>query len=144
MSEETSSQSINISGGQNSNIQIGGVARQDQTVNQTQQMGTAEGAAQLTQTDVVDFITQLETLLKNAGLPEQQSTKALRHLETAKEEVQAKEPDKDYAAKSLKKATTVLKEASETVSAGSNLWNKIKPIAEKITPWLGVASGFFL
>lgn len=144
MSEEKSSQSINISGGQLSNVQIGGMAGQDLTVSQTQQIGTDGKDAQLTQDDVVELITQLEALLQSSELPDQQSTKALRHLETAKEEVQNKEPDKDYAAKSLKKATTVLKEAGETVSAGSSLWNKIKPIVEKVTPWLGVASGFFL
>lgn len=144
MSDEKSSQSISISGGQNSNVQIGGIAGRDQTVTQTQQIGTNGTEAQLAQADVVDLITQLETLLQGAELPKEQASKALRHLETAKEEVQGKEPDKDYAAKSLKKATTVLKEAGETVAAGSILWNKIKPIVEKVTPWLGVASGFFL
>ncbi|UJB73062.1 hypothetical protein HRE53_31235 (plasmid) [Acaryochloris sp. 'Moss Beach'] len=144
MSEEKSSQSINISGGQNSNVQIGGIAGRDQTVHQTQQIDTEEEAGQLTQADVIDLITQLETLLQSSGLPEKESSKALRHLESAKEEVQSKEPDKDYAAKSLEKATTVLKEAGETVAAGSSLWNKIKPIVEKVTPWLGVTSGFFL
>ncbi|UJB73055.1 hypothetical protein HRE53_31200 (plasmid) [Acaryochloris sp. 'Moss Beach'] len=143
MSEEKPSQSINVSSGQNSSVQIGGIAGRDQTVYQTQQMGTQEKEASLTQADVVGLITQLETLLQSARLPEQQSNKALKHLEIAKEEVQAKEPDKDYAAKSLKKATTVLKEAGETVTAGSSLWEKIKPIVEKVTPWLGVASGFF-
>ncbi|ABW32835.1 hypothetical protein [Acaryochloris marina] len=144
MSEENLPQSINISGGQNSNVQIGGIAGQDQTVNQTQQIGTDGMEAQLTKADVVGLITQLEDLLQGAELPKSGASKALRHLETAKEEVQAKKPDKDYAAKSLKKATTVLKEAGETVAAGSSLWSKVKPIVEKITPWLGVATGFFL
>lgn len=144
MSAEKSTQSIHISGGLNSNVQMGGIAGRDQTVYQTQQMGTEGKSAPLTQSDVVGLITQLETLLQSAGLPDRHSAKAFRHLETAKEEVQAQEPDKDYAAKSLKKATTVLKEAGETVAAGSSLWNKIKPIVEKVTPWLGVASGFFL
>ncbi|ABW33029.1 hypothetical protein [Acaryochloris marina] len=144
MSEEKPSQSISISGGQNSNVQIGGIAGGDQTVTQTQQIGTDGTEVQLTQADVVDLITQLEALLKSTELPKEQASKALRHLESAKEEVQAEEPDKDYAAKSLKKATTVLKEAGETVAAGSNLWKKIKPIVEKVTPWLGVASGFLL
>lgn len=143
MSAEESSQSINISGGQISNVQIGGIAGRDQTVTQTQQIGNS-GDAPLTQADVVDLIAQLEALLRSSGLPEAQATEALKHLETAKEEAQAEEPDKECAAKSLQRATTVLKEAGETVAAGTSLWQKVKPIMETLSPWLGLATGFLI
>ncbi len=109
MSGEKPSQSINISGGQLSKVQIGGTAGRDQTVTQTQQIGPS-GEAALTQADVVDLIAQLETLLQGPGLPKAQTTKALMHLGIVKEDVQVEELDKESAAKSLQWATTVLKE----------------------------------
>lgn len=141
MSNKDSSQSINISDGLLSSVQIGGIAGRDQTVSKTLKLDVKE---MLMQTDVVNLITQLEAILKGSELPKEQTIKALLHLQSVKEEVQAEEPDKDYAAISLKKATIVLKEAGETLEKGSNLWNKMKQIVEEITPWLGVATGFFL
>ncbi|MEA5472339.1 hypothetical protein [Spirulina sp. 06S082] len=78
------------------------------------------------------------------SLKEEKTVKAIKHLETAKEEVQEEEPDKDFAAKSLQRATKVLKEAGETVEAGTDLWQKVQPIITKLLPWLGVAASFFV
>ena len=58
--------------------------------------------------------------------------------------VQEEEPDKEFAAKNLQRATKVLKEAGETVEAGTSLWQKVKPILETVSPWLGVAVSFFI
>ena len=120
------------------------MAGRDLNVTQNQQIGTSESSQLLTQTDVVKLITQLEELFRSSDLPEEKTAKAIKHLEAAKEEVQEKEPDKDFAAKNLQRATKVLKEASETVEAGSSLWQKVKPILETITPWLGVAASFLI
>jgi len=143
MPEEKPSQSFSISGGQLSDVQIGGMAGQDMNVTQNQQIGTSESSKPLTQADVVELIAQLEELFQSSGLPEAQTAKAIKHLEAAKEEVQEKEPDKDFAAKNLQRATKVLKEAGETVEAGTSLWKKVQPIITKLLPWLGVAASFF-
>ena len=90
------------------------------------------------------LLGELETLLKASDLPEDKKTIALTHIESAKEEADSKEPDRDFAAKSLKKATTVLKEAGATLDAGSSLWDKVKPILETLSPWFKVAVGFFI
>ena len=140
MPEEKPSQSISISGGQFSDVQIGGIAGQDMNVTQTQQIGTSESSKALTQADVVELIAQLEELFRNSSLSEAQTEKAIKHLEAAKEEAQEDEPDKDFAAKNLQRATKVLLEAGETVEAGTSLWQKVKPILETISPWLGVAA----
>lgn len=139
MSEEKPSQSMSISGGQFSGVQIGQAGR---NLTQTQQhQGKAE--KQLTSVDVVKLLTKLEELLKQSALPETQKQKATKHLETAKEEAKEVEPDKEYAAKSLQKATKLLKDAGETVDAGQGLWNKAEPIVTNLLPWLGVTADFF-
>jgi hypothetical protein len=144
MPEEKPSQSFNISGAQLSEVQIGGIAGQDMNVTQNQQIGTSESSKPLTQADVVELIVQLEELFRSSGLPEAQTAKAIKHLEAAKEEAQEEKPDKDFAAKNLQRATTVLKEAGETVEAGTSLWQKVKPILETVSPWLGVAASFLI
>lgn len=141
MSEESRSQSLNISGGQLSNVQIGGQAGRDLTANQQQNIGQS-ASEQLTPKDVAALITQLEAVFRDSDLPEAQTEKAIQHLEVAKEETQAPEPDKEFAAKSLQRATKVLKDAGDTVAAGTGLWNQVEPIIQKIAPWLGVAVGF--
>lgn len=143
MPEEKPSQSFNISGGQLSHVQIGGMAGQDMNVSQKQQIGTSEPSKPLTQADVVELIAQLEELFRGSGLPEVQTVKAIKYLEAAKEEAQEKKPDKDFAANNLQRATKVLKEAGETVEAGTGLWEKVQPIITKLLPWLGVGAGFF-
>lgn len=143
MSDKRASQSININERKISNVQIGGIAGRDQTVTQTQQ-ASIFGEILLTQTDVVDLIVQLEDIFRSSGLPDELAIKALKHLETAKQEVQAEKPDKEFAAKSLQRATRVLKEAGETVAAGSSLWQKVKPVMATLSSWFGVAAGFFI
>ncbi|BBD63251.1 hypothetical protein NIES2109_61010 (plasmid) [Nostoc sp. HK-01] len=141
--EEKPSQSFSISGGQLSDVQIGGMAGRDINVTQNQEIGTSESSKTLTQADVVELIAQLEGLFRSSDLPETQTAKVIQFLDAAKDEVQQKEPDKDFAAKNLQRATKVLKEAGETVEAGTGLWQKVEPIITKLLPWLGVAASFF-
>jgi hypothetical protein len=121
--------------------QLGGIAGHDMTVTQTQHMGTTE--TPLKPENVAALLSELESILHASNLPEDKKIKALNHISTAKEETQAKEPNKVFAAESLKRATTVLKEAGATVEAGTSLWDKVKPILETVSPWLKVASVFF-
>jgi hypothetical protein len=142
--EQKSSQSISISGSQLSDVQIGGQAGRDLMVNQSQQIGEGATDKPLTPDDIAGLLDQLKDLLQASSLPEPDKAKAVRGIETAKDEVKADEPDKEFAAKSLQRATKVLKDAGETVEAGTSLWEKVKPILETLTPWLGVAAGFLL
>ncbi len=144
MTENQASQSIQISGGQMSNVQIGGIAGRDQSVTQTQQIGEGVSEQSLTPMDVANLLDQLKALLESSELSTTEKAKAVRSIETAKDEVQADEPDKEFAAKSLQRATKVLKDAGETVEAGTSLWEKVQPILETLSPWLGVAAGFLI
>ena len=140
---ENPSQSLNISGGQLSNVQIGGQAGRDLDVNQTQNISQSGSEDSLTPMNVVELITQLEELFNSLDLPKKDKEKAIKHLESAKDEAQEENPDKEFAAKSLQRATKVLKEAGNTVDAGTNLWSKVQPIISRLSPWLGVAASFF-
>lgn len=137
MAETNPSQSMNFNGGQFSGVQIGQAGRD---LSQNQQNNQGEAEKQLTPADVVELIVQVETLFRSSDLPDDKKEKAIKHLETAKEEVKEAEPDKDFAAKSLQRATKVLKDAGETVSAGQGLWDKLNLIASQLAPWLGIAA----
>ena len=138
MTEEKPSQSLNISGGQFSGgVQVGQAGRD---LSQTQRIVSGNTEKQLTVAEVVELISQLENLFETSDLPTDQKEKAVKHLESAKEEAQAKDPDKDFATKSLQRATKVLKEANEAVGAGEGLWKKLEPVATQLAPWLGIAA----
>jgi molecular chaperone DnaK (HSP70) len=116
--EDKNSQSLNVSKSQLSDVQIGQAGK---NLSQSQQIKQGGSEKQLSSTEVIEFVTQIETLLRSSDLPEEQKQKALKHLDSVKEEVNGEEPDKDFAAKSLQRATKVLKDASETVDAGNGL-----------------------
>jgi len=136
--EEKPSQSISISGSQVSG-QFGQAGRD---LNQTQPLRQDVAEKQLTPPEVAKLIAQMEILFRNSDLSEEQKEKALKHLETAKEEIQETEPDKNFAAKSLRRAIKALKEADE-IEAGQG-WQKLELITSKLAPWFGVAADFFV
>ncbi|MEB3295718.1 MAG: hypothetical protein VKJ24_21420 [Synechococcales bacterium] len=144
MEEAKISQSISISCGQLSNVQIGGQAGRDLTVTQSQQVGDGMDDRSITPTEIAALLDQLKGLLQQANLSDADKAKAIRSVEAAQDEVQADEPDREFAAKSLQRATKVLQDAGETVEAGTSLWQQVNPILEAISPWLQVAAGFFL
>jgi ElaB/YqjD/DUF883 family membrane-anchored ribosome-binding protein len=126
-----------------SNVQIGGQAGRDLTTSQSQQSFEASKHS-TTSAEVTALLGQLKQLLQDSNLPAEQKDKAIRSIETATDEIKAEEPDKEFAAKNLQRATKVLKEASETVEAGTSLWQKVTPILETVGLWLGMASGFLM
>jgi len=138
ISQNRSSNSMNISGST-----ISGQVGQGDHVTQTQYQNQGEATKQLSPAEVVQLITQIELLLRNSSLPEAQKDKAITYLGAAKEEASNNEPDKQFAAKSLQKATKILKETNETLDAGQSLWKKVEPILGQLLPWLSVASHFF-
>ncbi|MGB3495673.1 MAG: hypothetical protein WBA57_23290 [Elainellaceae cyanobacterium] len=120
------------------NVEIGGIAAGDINQNQSYQEVTIGSIPDTA--EVVNLIGQLEALLQQSNLSTADQEKALKHLDTAKEEAQAEEPDKDYALKSFQRATKVLKDAGETVAASQGLWEQMEGIAQKLAPWFGVAA----
>lgn len=138
--ENKASQSLNVNKSQLSSVQIG-IAGEN--LSQNQQIVQGESEKQLSTAEVLELVAQVETLLHNSNLAEEQKQKVFKHLDSVKEEAKDEEPDKDFAAKSLQRATKILKGASETVDAGSGLWERIQTVVTKLIPWLGVAKNFF-
>jgi CHAT domain len=138
MQQEKPSQSLTISGSQVS----GQVAQAGGNVTQTQH-NQESPEQQRTITEVLESIDRIAALFKNSELSEELKNKAATHLEAAKEAVKEKEPDKDYAAKSLQKAVNILKITNDTVTASERLGNKVQPILKQLQPWLGVTAHFF-
>jgi len=143
---ETNRQSFTISGSTLSgNVQLGntGDGNTTQAGRDVVSAGrdVVQGGSQpaLTPEDVVALLQELKAVLQSASLPPATQEKALTYLETTEEEVQAEEPEKDFALKSFQRATQVLKDAGDTVEATTSLWEKVESIAEKLAPWFGVA-----
>ena len=129
-SEKSLSQKINISGSQLSGAQIGGQAGRDLSVTAEQRSGNHVDGESLTSSEVISLLERSQQLLVEANL--------------STTELQAENPDKEVAAKSLQRVTKVLKETDATIAAGTGLWQKIKPMLEAISPWLGVAKSFLI
>ena len=139
MSDSKSSQSIHISGGEFSQVQIGQASGDVQQV-----FSVNKGSSDIsTSEDVVATLQEIIGLLNDSQLSTEQKRKATRYVEAAKEAVTDDEPDKQYVAGSLQQATKVFKEASTAVAAGQGLWDKVKPLVTKLVPYLGVAASFF-
>jgi len=141
MSNPPSSQSINIHNSHVSGAQIG-QAERDVTQVQTDH-SVAQGVAN-NQAEAIALLAALEAHLKQSLLPIGQRDKALSYLSAAKTEAASESPDKDFAAMSLKKLAGVLQDANESIETSQNIWANVKPLLEKLLPWLGVAAGFLV
>ncbi|PSN10087.1 hypothetical protein C7271_26600 [filamentous cyanobacterium CCP5] len=136
-----------MANGKNNDINIGSVQgsslnlAQDVSGDVHQSADTTWNQGQvLTPEEVIDQLTQLEALFSQSDLPEADKQTVMAYVETAKEEAQAEEPDKGFAAKSLQKAAQTLKRVNETLGVGQDLWQKLEPIFKTLAPWLGVAA----
>ena len=139
-SDQKPSQNFSISGGQLSNVQFGGQAGRDLVINQSQQNLEETTDQSLSPTEVIALLNQLREVLQSSNLAPAQKDKAIRNIEIANDEITAEEPDKEFVIKNLQRTTKVFKEAGEAVEAGTSLWERVTPILEKISPWLGVAT----
>lgn len=142
--KQNPSQSISIGNGQISNLQIGGQAGGDLNVTQSQQIVQGEGGQEMGPAEVSSLLDQLKDILRESNLSDKDKEKAIRSVETAQDEVNSEEPDREFAAKNLQRATQVLKDVGSTVEAGTTLWDSVQPILKGLLPWLKVGIGFFI
>jgi hypothetical protein len=146
MPDEKASQSQSFTGSP-----VSGQVGQGRDFQQIQSHQAASPEKQLSTPEVIELLSQLETLLQDADLPAPEKEKAIKYLGAAQEEAKEEEPDKELATKSLKRMSETLQTiqtagetVGETVEASQNLWQKVKPIlAPLVTSWLGVATNFF-
>ena len=145
MADTKSPQSQSISGTSISGSQISMAQAQGGSVTQTQKGNYSAGTPEkgLTVVEVVSLLDQLEELLKGSGLSAEDAEKLKNRLNVVKDDVQDKEPDKEQAAKGLKKVADALKAANDSADAGKGLWEKALPIFGQLVGWFGVAKTFF-
>jgi predicted nucleotidyltransferase component of viral defense system len=141
MAGTKSPQSQSFSGNSISNSQIGIVQVQDGNVEQVQKQIQASEVSEpaLTVVDIVTLLGKIEELLREPSLSLEKAEKARKYLDVVKAEVQEEEPDKDQAAKNLKKVVDVLKTANEAAESGKGLWEKAIPILGQLAGWFGIA-----
>lgn len=131
---------VNINQGDNNQV-VQGDGNQA-VVGNNNQVNQAAGAEPITQTDVVDLLAQIETLIAQAELPEDIKDEVATYAKAAKKSAEKAEPKKDAIKTNLQSMGETITEASKTVDAAKGLWQTVLPIALKIGTWLGVAALF--
>jgi hypothetical protein len=139
MSKPNHHQSINITGSQFSNAQLGqSLGNQNQSLNQN------SGQSLISIDELMQSFSDLENLIKNSGFPEEKINRAIAYLTASEEESKASKPDKKFAANSLKKVVETLEEADKAMTTSQSILRKAQPILGKIFSWLGFASNFLI
>ncbi|MGD1863742.1 MAG: hypothetical protein ACFB0D_04230 [Phormidesmis sp.] len=137
--DETSSQSISVSGSQVSGVNINQAGRDalitDSSANSDKQ--------NLQQEDVILLLDEIKALLSAADIAPAEKQMSTASVELAQQEAKKEEPNKSFIAELVKRATQASNDATNAIDAGSGLWNKAKPIVEKLLPYLGVGLTFF-
>lgn len=93
-----------------------------------------------TQAEVVEILSQIERLIRNAELPEAVKGKTTKYVEAAKIEAEESEPDKQLISKSIERVSKNLEEADKTIDASKRIFKKAIPLMIKVASWLGMAS----
>ncbi len=111
--------------------------------NQISQDSASE--TQLTQTDVIKLLAELEKLINESDLPLEIKEEVLTIVKAAKSATSKQEPKKQLALGNLEQATETLQNATDTVSAAKKFLETAKPMILKVAAWLGAAAtGSFL
>ncbi|MTJ06169.1 hypothetical protein [Anabaena sp. UHCC 0204] len=120
----------------------GGVVQQGQAGRDLQlsQSGTLETQQQITNTDVVKQLENLEIAVKAATLTQDEKDELLDYLRPAKREAAKDSVNKDMVGQYLKPVSETLTIMKDTTEAGKSLWTTGQEVFKAIAPWLGVAA----
>ncbi|HLO86304.1 MAG TPA: hypothetical protein VK203_15095 [Nostocaceae cyanobacterium] len=120
----------------------GGVIQQGQAGRDLvqSQSGQLETQQQMTNTDVVKQLENLENAIKAATLTQNEKDELLDYLRPAKREAAKDGGNKDLVGQYLKPVSETLTTMKETTEAGKSLWQTAREVFQAITPWLGVAA----
>lgn len=121
-----------------------GVVQQAQAGRDLQQIqsGNLKTQQEITNTEVVKQLENLETAVKASALTQEQKDELLDYLRPAKREAAKEEGSKDLVGQNLKQVNETLKTVKETTEAGKSLWQTGQEVFNAIAPWLGVAAKF--
>ena len=94
-----------------------------------------------TKAEVVNLLTQIEQLIQNSDISDIEKTKSKKYLDTAKTEIEEKEPDKELVSKNLERVAKNLETVDKTLDTSKKIFEKSIPLIKKIAIWLGAAAG---
>lgn len=124
----------------------GGVVQQAQAGRDLQQVqsGNLDTEQQITQTEVVKQLENLETAVNASALSQAQKDELLDYLRPAKRETSKEKANKDLIGQNLKSFNETLKTVKETTETSKTLWTTAQDVLKTIGPWLGVAAHFWV
>jgi AbiTii len=131
-------QGTNIQAAQGNEIQA--VIGDGNLVKQTAE-GNMHGVENLTQADVIQLLTELESLIKETELPAETKAEVIEDLSAAKTATDREEPNKKRALDRLTSVAETLEKTSKGLDAGQKIWQTAKPVLIKVATWLGAAAG---
>ena len=137
MSKNKPSQSISGSQIFGSQVQIGQAEGNLTQFQQDNQSAIHEDA--VTTAKVIEILGEIREIVSEAELPQASKEDAIAYLSAAQKEVRQDKPDKELVAKNLKRMGDTLKTTSDTVDAGTNLWNSLQPMITALIGWFGAA-----
>ena len=94
-----------------------------------------------TKVEVVNLLTQIEQLIQNSDISHIEKTKSQKYLDSAKTEVEEREPDKELVSKNLERVAKNLETVDKTLDTSKKIFEKSIPLIKKIAIWLGAAAG---
>lgn len=131
-------QGTNIRAAQGNDIQA--VIGDDNLVKQTTE-GNIHGIENLTQADILQLLTELESLIKETELPAATKAEVIEDLSAVKTATDREEPNKKRALDRLTSVAETLEKTSKGLDAGQKIWQTAKPVLIKVATWLGAAAG---
>ena len=115
---------------------VSGQVAVGQDISQTNTITTTSG---LTVADVAKLLDEVKEAVSAENIPDTAKSRVLNQLEEAKAEAQVQQPDKNYIANTIKKATEIVKGAGGLVTATTKVGKCLTPLAE----WLGKSLAWF-
>lgn len=138
MAENTGSQNVTQTVGTNTGAMQGVAAGRD--ANAVQQTTQGTPAEEISQDEAVKLIEEIGALLEKADLPPEAKEEMADYTKMAQKEAKKPEPRKNLITGNLEAATSILTHLSKTTDAAKETVNKLKPIFQKLAPWLGIAA----
>jgi len=111
--------------------------------NRVNQQGGLDGIEKLTKADILQLLTELESLVKETELPAETKAEVIEDLSAAKTATNKEEPNKKRALDRLTTVAETLEKTSKGLDAGQKIWQTAKPILVKVATWLGAAAGSY-
>jgi AbiTii len=100
-----------------------------------------EATETLTKADILQLLTELESLIKETELSAETKAEVIEDLSAAKTATNREEPNKKRALERLTSVAETLEKTSKSLDAGQKIWQTAKPILIKVATWLGAVAG---